>query len=121
MTNLKYYKQYSDAEEKEAYHRGFLQGYAVGYEDAMAGREQVSFSSDEAAKIPVEMMGLSNRAYNCLHRCGCCCVADVAGLSETQIFQMRNLGKVTAREIAGVLEDLGIHGTHWEPYLYLGL
>jgi DNA-directed RNA polymerase alpha subunit len=100
------------------YNKGYLRGYHTGYDDALAGRERMPFSSNAAVDISIEKMGLSTRAYNCLHRFGCRFASDVASLSQMQILQMRNLGKITAGEIAGVLEDLGIHGTHWETYLY---
>ena len=118
MTDFTYYKMYSTTEEKEAYRRGYFQGYQAGYADGKEEKSEMAMVSDDVAGLPIEVIGLSTRAYNCLHRSGCRFVSDVIRLSETQILQMRNLGKVTAREIAGVLENLGIHGTHWATYLY---
>lgn len=118
MVNYTYYKLYSTTEEKEAYRKGYLQGYRAGYQDAKEGKSGIVLESDAVAELPIGVMGLSTRAYNCLHRFGCRFASDVASLSQMQILQMRNLGKITAGEIAGVLEDLGIHGTHWETYLY---
>ena len=102
---------------REAYRRGYLQGYRAGYQDAKEGKSGIVMDSDDAAELPIGAMGLSTRAYNCLFFAGCRFVSDVVKLRDLQILQMRNLGKVTAREIAGVLENLGIRGTDWEAYL----
>ena len=99
------------------YNKGYLRGYHTGYDDALAGRERVPFSSNAAVDISIEKMGLSIRAYNCLYRSDCQCAGDVAELKTSQILQIRNLGKVTAGEIARALEKLEIHGTDWEAYL----
>ena len=103
---------------RETYRRGYRQGYRAGYQDAKEGKSGIVMDSDAVAELPIGAMGLSTRAYNCLHRFGCRFVSDVVKLSNLQILQMRNLGKVTAREIAGALENLGIRGTDWEAYLY---
>jgi DNA-directed RNA polymerase alpha subunit len=118
MVNYTYYKLYSTTEEKEAYRKGYLQGYRAGYQDAKEGKSGIVMDSDAVAEIPIGAMGLSTRAYNCLFFAGCRYASDVAGLSGSQILQMRNLGKVTAKEIAGVLEKLGIRGTDGEAYFY---
>ena len=118
MDDNTYYKLYSTTEEKGVYRKGYLQGYRAGYQDAKEGKSEIAIVSADVAGLPIGAMGLSTRAYNCLHRFGCRFASDVASLSQIQILQMRNLGKITAGEIAGVLEDLAIHGTHWETYLY---
>ena len=101
----------------EAYRRGYIQGYSVGYEDGKEGRTGIVMNSDDVAELPIGAMGLSTRAYNCLFFAGCRFVSDVVRLRGAQILQMRNLGKVTAAEIAGALENLGIRGTDWDLYL----
>ena len=118
MADYTYYKLTATAEEKEAYRKGYLQGYRAGYQDAKEGKSGIVMDSDAVAELPLGAMGLSTRAYNCLFFAGCRFASDAAGLSGSQILQMRNLGKVTAGEIARALEKLGIHGTDWEAYLY---
>ena len=80
----------------EAYRRGYIQGYCAGYEDGKEGRTGIVMDSDDAAELPIGAMGVSARAYHCLHRFGCRFVSDVVRLREAQILQMRNMGKVTA-------------------------
>ena len=111
------YKETAELKELEAYRKGYLQGYRMGYQDGKTGKSGIVMESDDMAELPIGAIGLSTRAYNCLFFAGCRIVRDIAGLNETQIFQMRNLGKVTAAEIAAALHSLGIRGTDWEIYL----
>ena len=117
MVNYTYYKLYSTTEEKEAYRKGYLQGYRAGYQDAKEGKSGIVLESDAVEELPIGAMGLSTRAYNCLFFAGCRFVSDVVRLRGAQILQMRNLGKVTAAEVAETLENLGIRGTDWDLYL----
>ena len=91
--------------------------YKQTIQDAKEGKSGIVLESDAVAELPIGAMGLSTRAYNCLFFAGCRFVSDVVRLRGEQILQMRNLGKVTAAEIAGALENLGIRGTDWDLYL----
>lgn len=70
-------------------------------------------------------MTLSARARNCLGRAGrgyqssnytLETVEDVACLSAIEIYRIRNLGKVTIKEIRDNLHTLGIEGTAWDEF-----
>lgn len=100
----------------EGYKTGYNQGYKDGYADGQNGVEQPSIS-EELLNHPIDSLGLSVRAYNCLLRAGCEYVRDAARLSEDQIQKMRNLGVKTANEIACAIRDLGIPNTSWTTYI----
>lgn len=100
----------------EQYRRGYLAGYADGVRDVMAGKAK-SFSSQEVACYPVKAMTISQRSINCLTAAGCEFVSDVVCLSEFKIATMRNVGKVTAREIACWLIENGIMDSAWSAFI----
>ena len=100
----------------EGYKTGYDQGYKDGYSDGQNGVEQPSIS-EELLNHPIDSLGLSVRAYNCLLRAGCERVGDAVRLSEDQIQRIRNLGAKTANEIACAIRDLGIPNTSWSTYI----
>lgn len=100
----------------DGYKTGYNQGYKDGYADRQNGVEQPSIS-EELLNHPIDSLGLSVRAYNCLLRANCKRVGDVVRLSEYQIQTLRNLGPKSACEIACALRDLGIPNTNWAVYL----
>ena len=103
--------------QEDACRKAYLLGYRAGYQDGKSGIDWIVYDTDTVAADPIETMGLSTRGFYCLRAAGCRYVGDVAKLEEGRIRRMRNLGKVTAREIARVINKLGIHGTAWEIYL----
>lgn len=100
----------------EQYRSGYLAGYADGVRDAAQSRIK-PFGEQELGQYPVNGMQLSSRAINCLTASGCEFVSDVAGLSEFQIATMRNLGKITAKEIACWMVENGIMDSAWSNFL----
>ena len=100
----------------EGYKTGYDQGYKDGYADGQNGVEQPSIS-EELLNHPIDSLGLSVRAYNCLLRAGCERVGDAVRLSVDQIQRMRNLGPKSANEIACAIRDLGIPNTRWSTYI----
>ena len=100
-------------ESAEAFRKAYLLGYRAGYQDAMEGRGK---ETQTIPPDPIEVLPLSTRAYNCLHFAGLRYVSEVAALPEQKILQMRNLGKVTANEIAHALHQYGIHDTDWDLF-----
>ena len=91
--------------------KAYLLGYRAGYQDAMQGKVTKEIPPD-----PIEILSLSTRAYNCLHYAGLRYISEVAALPEQKIIQMKNLGKVTANEIALALQKQGIYGTDWDLF-----
>ncbi|MBR2744474.1 MAG: hypothetical protein IKE01_04175 [Clostridia bacterium] len=55
----------------------------------------------------LEEMGLSIRSYNCLARAGLKNVADLLRYNAERFYRIRNLGKVSRREIVERMEELG--------------
>ena len=100
----------------EGYKTGYDQGYKDGYSDGQNGAEQPSIS-EELLNHPIDSLGLSVRAYNCLLRAGCERVGDAVRLSDDQIQRIRNLGAKSANEIACAIRDLGIPNTSWSTYI----
>ena len=99
------------------YRKGYQQGFQAGYQTALAHcRQNVAAPPQDKLTLPLESLGLSSRALNCLRNSGCQCLGDVCSLSEHQIATMRNLGVKTAAEIAEVLAEYGLRLTHWAKY-----
>lgn len=104
----------------EAYSRGYTDGYKAGYKsgkfDAENGMEPPK-TPEETLNPPIETMGISVRAFNCLKGAGCVTIGDVAQLNADRIWRMRSLGKVSADEIAHCLQKQEITGTAWDSFL----
>lgn len=102
------------------YDKGYSAGYQAGYQDgttdAASGRTR-PVASDEIQNLPIEQLGLSTRAYNCMVAAKCSRIGDVARLSEEQIATMKRLGRISANEIALALQAQGIKRTAWDNYL----
>ncbi len=100
--------------EQSGYNRGFAEGYRAGLADGLAGKVP---GLQAVLSEPVACLGISVRARNCLTAKGCVSVGDVAALSEDDIRYMRNLGPVTADEIAHALRRHNICHTNWDVFL----
>ena len=55
--------------------------------------------------LPIDILNLSTRSYNALKRNGISTTAELALLSEEDIFAMKNLGQKSAQEILNKLND----------------
>ena len=102
--------------KQEAYHEGYVDGYQKGLQDGPSGDVGKNLP-EHILNMPIEVMGLTTHAYNCLLRRHCERVRDVIALNEDDIYRIRNMGKVTARIIAEKLRELGIYNTSWDKYL----
>ena len=98
------------------HYSSYLAGYRDGVRDTLNGKI-TRIPNNDLAALPLQAMGLSTRATNCLRRAGCSCVADVAALNGQTIATMRNMGIKTATEIARWLHNHHIHCTEWDEYL----
>lgn len=102
------------------YSKGFTAGYRAGYQDGQKDAAlgvQRAYGSDEVLNQPIESLNLSVRAYNCLVAANCKRIGDVVRLSAEEISTMRQLGKVSANEIARAIKRHGLEHTAWEKYL----
>ena len=108
---------FSDSADPEGCRQVYVLGYRAGYSDGQANRmdaRKAHQNQEEILTMPIEAMKLTSRAYNVLLHGNCRYVWDVANLPVEKIRVLRNLGKVTAQEIAQALKELGITGTDWE-------
>ena len=102
------------------YGKGYSAGYKEGYKDGLTDGAQGivrSPASQEVLNRMIESLNLSVRAFNCLKAAGCKRVGDVVRLTDEEISTMRQLGKVSAGEIALALNTMDIRHTAWEKYL----
>lgn len=102
------------------YNRGYSVGYSEGYSDGKAdGAAGITkpYASDEVLNRPVESLNLSTRAHSCLRMAQCKRIGDVVRLTDETISTMRQLGKVSANEIALALKSLHIDHSAWDRYL----
>lgn len=98
----------------------YRQGYLAGYQKALMDYHILPKDSHipvEIQTLPLDNLGLSARAVNCLRSAGCSCIGDVCGLDEFHIQRMRNLGPKTAAEIAGLIVGYGIYHTAWNQFI----
>lgn len=104
----------------EEYKKGFEMGYVKGYEDAEADarngftrtKRDISIMS-----LPLEILQLDIRPYNCLYYNGCRTVGDCIRMDEYHIRRIRNLGKKSADAIARALRRMDVRNTVWDQFL----
>ena len=102
--------------QQDAYYKGYMAGYRDGLREAADGKTEMAMRGDILDR-PVEELGLSTRAYNCLTRAGCVSVADIAALDAYTVASLRNMGAKTAAEIARCLVAHGVRSGAWLTYL----
>ena len=103
-------------QEKELYRLG----YRAGYQKALQDYHIIPKDNHipvEIQTLPLDSLGLSTRAVNCLHAAGCHCLGEVCKLDSAQIMRIRNLGNKTAAEIAALLLEYNIHHTAWSQFV----
>lgn len=64
--------------------------------------------SPDIYNMPIEELGLSMRAYNCLRRSGLVTVGQVMEKSEEELLNLRNFGRKSYDELRDKLEELGL-------------
>ena len=111
-----YMKRIATSEYNRGYSVGYSEGYSDGKVDGAAGITK-PYASDEVLNRPIESLNLSTRAQGCLRLAKCKRIGDVARLSDEEIRTMRQLGKVSANEIAQAIKSLHIARTAWDRYL----
>lgn len=99
------------------YTKGYSDGYIKGLNDAKSG-DKATQKSDMFFQNNLESVELSVRAYNCLKQAGVNTIGDLLEFDDIEsIYNIRNLGKKSAVEIARKLSDFGIKGTVWEKLI----
>ena len=100
----------------KGYTQGYLDGYRDGVKDTKAGTDKVLLEND-IAKLPIEAMEITARAYNCLRWLRCRHVSNLLYLSPMDLKCAKSLGPKTAGEIAHWLDSHGFSMTAWSLYL----
>ena len=98
------------------YKKGYIQGYWDGIKDATSGKT-TDWQRLDIVELTIQAMGISTRACNCLKNTGYTHVKDLLTLNSYDIGRMRNIGRVTASEIARWLTEQGILCTAWSEYV----
>ena len=106
----------SDVFYSKGYKQGYADGYQAGIEDMRKGRCVETFEN-EGTRLPIETMGISARARNCLRKAGCIYISDVLSLDRITIARLRNMGSKSAQEIAQWLESQDMPYSAWDVYL----
>lgn len=111
-----YMKRIATSEYNRGYSVGYGEGYSDGKTDGAVGITK-PYASDEVLNRPVESLNLSTRAHSCLRLAQCKRIGDVVRLTDETISTMRQLGKVSANEIALAIKALHIEHSAWDRYL----
>ena len=85
---------------------------AVRYAEGLpaAGRRKADAVNPSInAKLTIEELDLSVRSYNCLMRAGIHTVGELLERSEADLIHIRNMGRISVKEIMEKLNCLGYH------------
>lgn len=94
--------------EKENYE---LQGILSGVRRALLKGNTGPAANDDIGddeSIPIENLGLSSRAFNCLKRNGINTVADLVRMTADELCELRNFGSTSLGEVKGALASQGM-------------
>lgn len=99
----------------------FYKGYQHGYDDAKAGKENISYMSKKPGLTldtpSVEVLALSKRTLNCLIKAGITSIGDCLMLRIEDIRAIKGLGTIGADEVARALVNAHIFSYNWEMFL----
>jgi len=85
---------------------------------SVTSKDEANVSSGEVTKLlqSVEELGLSARSFNCLDRAGVKVVGELALMDETELKELKNLGKKSLEEIKAIMAEIGFPvGTTFSP------
>ena len=108
---------FKDSPDPEGIRKAYVMGYRAGYEDGRKNRQdstRMNYEDESIQNIPIEAMNISARAQAGLSYIGCRYLIDVAKLPADKIKSLRQIGKVTANEVAQALKEYGIMDTAWD-------
>ena len=108
---------FKDSPDPEGIRKAYIMGYRAGYEDGKRNSldaSRTNYDEKDIQNIPIEALPISFHAQASLTHSGCRYVSEVAKLPADKIKSLRNVGKVTAREIAQALKEFGITDTEWD-------
>lgn len=107
-----YFEERCRKSYKEGYEEGRKNGerdaYQRGYDDCQNNRDsQHPRKAEELPNTPVEELGLSVRAHNCMKRSGINTLQEIAGLEPEELASIKNLGVKSYNEIVEMLKTYG--------------
>jgi hypothetical protein len=79
-----------------------------GEEPPRSGSIGSHWSNPDIFNMPIEVLNLSMRAYNCLRRSGLMTVGHVIETSEVELLSLRNFGRKSYDELRERLDERGI-------------
>lgn len=109
-------REYIGMIKRQAYHKGFIDGYQRGLDDCNSGVVAPQADSDLLDR-PIQLLNLSTRPFNCLVRCGYSTIRDIVALNREDIWKIRGLGNKGIQEIALALWNFGIGHSEWNFWL----
>jgi len=104
-------------EEKEIECRKLAQDYerlALDFDFEVKGLRLHQKKERMMANTPLSELGLSVRSYLCLCRAGKITLADIAEMTEQDLWKIRNLGKKSIAEVKHMLAEHELY-LRWEP------
>lgn len=126
-----------DLEYRRGKNEGFDEGYKKGRNDLIEeiNSSSIEFMSNEQRnkdinkirftdeqreilRTPIEELGLSSRAANCIlrsHQCNN--LYELACIEPEDLIRTRNMGQISFQEIVNMLESKGIDTTKYEKYI----
>ena len=110
---------FKDSPDPEGIRKAYVMGYRAGYTDGRKNQPdatQMNYDEETIQEIPIEAMDISFHAKASLTQIGCRYVSDVAKLPADRIRTLRNVGKVTVRNVAQALKEYGITDTEWDYF-----
>lgn len=105
---------------KQEYQKGYNLGFNDGYKKAESDQnkqENLSCCSEDIKSMPLEALNLSKRSLSCMVRVGYKTVGDILKIDESDIYRIRNFGRISSDEVARKLKEIGIENTSWDRFI----
>lgn len=126
-----------EMEYKRGKKEGFDEGYKKGRSDLIEeiNNADIKFTSDtqknediyklkyseeemKVLRTPIEELGLSSRAANCISRSHSCInLYELACIKPEDLIRTRNLGQISYQEIVKMLKSKGLNTVEYEKYI----
>lgn len=81
---------------------------SAGVREVIEGGKSLDDFSEKLDEMSVDELGLTTRAYNCLVRSGRTTVSHILQTTRTELYNIRNLGAISAQQIEDILAKLGL-------------
>ena len=104
----------------QEYQKGYNLGFSDGYKKAESDqnkKDNISCCTEDIKDLPLEALNLSKRSLSCMIRVGYKTVGDILKIDESDIYRIRNFGRISADEVARKLKEIGIENTSWDKFI----